>query len=116
DPPNASLIRDSIHSAEKRRSTALIFQMDSAGVTDTDPVALAKAVRAARIPVVIWVGPAGSSIRGGVALIAESASWLSLASNAHIGPIRPLRVDEPTKPRYSDAYLLSLTRRSPAEF
>jgi membrane-bound serine protease (ClpP class) len=116
DPPNASLIRDSIHSAEKRHSAALIFQMDSSGVTDTDPVALARAVKAARIPVVIWVGPAGSSIRGGAALIAESASWLSLASNAHIGPIRPLRVDEVNRPPYSDTYLRSLTRRTPAQF
>ncbi len=116
DPPNASLIRHSVHDAERRHSTALIFQMDSSGVADADAVALARAVHAATVPVVVWVGPAGSEIRGGAALIAESASWLSLASNAHIGPLRPLRVDAATPARDTDAALRALTRRSASAF
>jgi membrane-bound serine protease (ClpP class) len=115
DPANASLIRHSIAAAEQRQSTALIFQMSSPGVIDTDPVALARAVRAARVPVVIWVGPAGSEVRGGAALIAESGSWLSVASNAHIGPILPLRADGVT-PHESAAELRSLTSLSKSGF
>jgi membrane-bound serine protease (ClpP class) len=116
DPPNAALILHSIHEAEGRDSTALIFQMDSSGATDTDPIALAKAVRASTVPVVVWVGPAGSEIRGGAALIGEAASWLSLSSNSHIGPIYPLRVDAATSPADNEAALRAITRRSASAF
>ena len=95
DPPNVALARDAIHDAERRGSTALIFQLDSSGAVASDPMALALAIRAARVPVVVWVGPAGSSAGGGSALLAESAPLLYLASNAHLGAIRPLRLDEP---------------------
>ncbi len=111
DPPNASLIRDSIHAAERRHSTALVMQMDSGGVVDTDSIALAAAIRAARIPVVVWVGPAGAQVRGGAALVAESAAWVSLASNAHIGPIRPLRLDAADPASLDNARLQSITGR-----
>lgn len=93
DPPNASLIRNSIHGAERRDATLLVLQLDSGGAVDVDAVALARVVREARIPIVVWVGPAGASVRGGAALVAEAAARLSLASNAHVGPLLPLRLD-----------------------
>ncbi len=95
DPPNATLIHDSIRDAEKRGSTLLVLQMDSGGVVDTDPLALAADIHNARVPVVVWIGPAGAGVRGGAALIAEAAPVLSIASNGHIGPLRPLRLDQP---------------------
>ncbi len=94
DPPNASLMLDAIHDAEARGSTALVFQMDSEGVVATDPWRLAQAIRNAKVPIAVWVGPSGAQARGGSAIIAAAAPFLSLASNATIGPINPMRLDE----------------------
>lgn len=95
DPPNAALVRDSIRAAERRGATALVLQIDSGGVVGTDPVALARVVREARIPIVAWIGPSGAAARGGAELVAEAAPLLSIAANARLGPLEPLRLDEP---------------------
>ena len=95
DPPNAALVRDSIHAAEQRGATALLLQIDSGGAVGTDPVALARVVRNARVPVIAWVGPSGAGARGGAELLAEAAPLLSMAANAHLGPLEPLRLDRP---------------------
>ncbi len=94
DPPNASLLLDAIHDAEVDGSTALILQLDSEGVVDTDPERLADAIRKAKVPVIVWVGEAGAEARGGSALVAAAAPFLSMASNAKLGPIAPLRLDD----------------------
>ena len=94
DPPNASLLLDAIHDAETDGSTALILQLDSEGVVDTDPLRLAKAIRDAEVPIIVWIGDAGAEARGGSAVVAAAAPMLSMASNATIGPIGPLRLDD----------------------
>jgi membrane-bound serine protease (ClpP class) len=94
DPPNASLVRDALHDAEARKSTALVLQLDSSGAVSTDARALARTLQGAHVPVVVWVGPAGSSASGGSLLLAESAPLLYLATNAEVGPLFPLRLDE----------------------
>lgn len=94
DPPNASLVRDALRDAERRGSTALILQLDSSGAVSTDAEGLARTIQQARVPVVVWVGPAGSSASGGSLLLAESAPLLYLATNAQVGPLFPLRLDE----------------------
>jgi membrane-bound serine protease (ClpP class) len=103
DPPNAALIRDAIHDAQTRGSTLLVLQMDSGGVVDSDPLAIADAIRRASVPIVVWIGPAGASVRGGAALIAQAAPVLSIASNGHIGPLRSLRLDASNAPALTAA-------------
>lgn len=95
DPANAALIRDSIGAAERRAATAVVLQIDSSGAVGTDPVALARVVRAARVPVVAWIGPSGASVRGGAQLVAQAAPIVSMAANARMGPLTPLRLDRP---------------------
>ena len=95
DPPNASLVRTSIARAERRHSTLLVFQVDSGGAVDVDIAALAERVHNARVPVAVWIGPAGSTARGGAAIFAESAAILSITPGSHIGPATPARLDHP---------------------
>ncbi len=99
DPPNATLMLDSIRDAERRGSTALILQIDSEGTVATNPWNLAQAVREAKVPIAVWIGPAGAQARGGAALIAAAAPVLYMASNATIGPLEPLRLDGETVPQ-----------------
>jgi membrane-bound serine protease (ClpP class) len=95
DPPNASLVRHSIARAEDRHSTLLVFQVDSGGSVDVDMAALAARVHNARVPIAVWIGPAGSTARGGAAIFAESAAILSITPGSHIGPATPARLDRP---------------------
>ena len=105
DPPNASLIRDSIHSAEHRHSAALIFQMDSAGVTDAGDRRVVRGERATARPRGGLGGTGRFRSRGGAALIAESAVVVV------VGEQRAHRPDSNRCRRrrrhaaYSDAYL-----------
>lgn len=98
DPPNATLIRGSIDRAEKRHSTMLVFQLDSGGAVDVDIAALAKRIQDATVPIAVWIGPSGSTARGGAALLAESAAVLSITPGSHIGPATPARLDHPGRP------------------
>jgi membrane-bound serine protease (ClpP class) len=98
DPPNASLVRHSIASAEHRHSTLLIFQLDSGGAVDVDMAALTARVAAARVPVAVWIGPSGATARGGAALLAESAAVLSISPGSHLGPATPADLGRPGEP------------------
>jgi membrane-bound serine protease (ClpP class) len=96
DPPNASLIRGAIDRAERRHSTLLVFQLDSSGAVDVDVTALAKRIHDATVPIAVWIGPTGSTARGGAAVLAESAAVLSITPGSHIGPATPARLDHPS--------------------
>ncbi|HEX4490740.1 MAG TPA: NfeD family protein [Acidimicrobiia bacterium] len=95
DPPNASLIRGAIDRAEHRHSTLLVFQLDSSGAVDVDVAALAKRIHEATVPIAVWIGPTGSTARGGAAVLAESAAVLSITPGSHVGPATPVRLDHP---------------------
>jgi membrane-bound serine protease (ClpP class) len=95
DPPTASLVRDSIREANRRRSTMIVLQLDSGGAVDVDVQSLLRDVEASRVPVVVWVGPSGAKAKGAATLLAEAAPITSVSSGSSIGPADPLRLDEP---------------------
>lgn len=95
DPPTASLVRDAIREANRRRSTMIMLQLDSGGSVDVDVEPLLRDVRQSRVPVVVWVGPSGAKARGAATLLAEAAPVTSVSSGSSIGPAAPLRLDEP---------------------
>jgi membrane-bound serine protease (ClpP class) len=95
DPPNASLVRGSIDRAERRHSTLLVLQLSSSGAVDVDMAALARRIHDATVPIAVWIGPTGSTARGGAAVLAESAAVLSITPGSHIGPATPIRLDHP---------------------
>jgi membrane-bound serine protease (ClpP class) len=95
DPPTASLVRDAIGRANERRSTIIVFQLDSGGSVDVDVEPLVRDVRRSRVPVVVWVGPSGAKAKGAATLLAGSAPVLSVSSGSSIGPADPVRLDQP---------------------
>jgi membrane-bound serine protease (ClpP class) len=96
DPANAALIRSSIGDAERFHSTVVVFQMDASGAVDVDVNALLQEFTHATIPVTVWVGPSGGGARGAAALLARSADFAAVASGAHLGPVDPIRYDDPS--------------------
>ena len=96
DPANAALIRSSIRDAERFHSTVVVFQMDASGAVDVDVNALLHDFTHATVPVTVWVGPSGGGARGAAALLARSADFAAVAPGAHLGPVDPIRYDDPS--------------------
>jgi len=85
----ASYLSDRIDEAVASGST-LVIQLDSAGTLDGDPIALARRVLAARVPVVVWVGPAPAKARGAALLLMLASSLPAVAPGAGVGPLEPV--------------------------
>ena len=82
-------LRDAIADAEADDATVVI-QLDSAGTLDVDPVALARRVHEATVPVIVWVGPAPAKAQGAGLLLLYAASAGAVAPGIGIGPVLPL--------------------------
>jgi membrane-bound serine protease (ClpP class) len=94
DPVVADLIIGSLRRAQTNGASVVILQISSNGALDTAPGALTSAVRSSRVPVVAWVGPGRASVRGAAAALAVVA-YGAASPGARIGPILPLRLDDP---------------------
>jgi membrane-bound serine protease (ClpP class) len=90
DQPVADYLIGSIEDAEHRGNTVVVLQLDTPGTMNVDPVALAQRVFRARIPVVVWVGPAPAHAVGGGFLLVDASSYAVVAPGAGVGPVPPL--------------------------
>ena len=96
DPVLAAFIERSVGDAERAGTIAVVIQLDSAGsVVSAERLnELARTVREATIPVVVWVGPSGSHALGGAAQLAGAAQRVGIAPGARLGKTGPLEVEE----------------------
>lgn len=93
----AGYLDDALRDAEAHGST-LVLQLDSAGTLDQDPVALARRIHGATVPVIVWVGPAPAKAQGAGLLFLYAASLGAVAPGVGVGPLEPLDLaggDEP---------------------
>ncbi len=94
DPPNVDLLLDTIESAEERDATMVVIQLDSHGALDVNVSEMLSRVSTAKVPIIVWIGPAGSSASSVGAALATSGSYLSMASNAKLGPTDQFALDD----------------------
>jgi membrane-bound serine protease (ClpP class) len=94
DPPNADLIVDAVHAANRDHSQILVVNIDSGGAVNVDPQRVLRAIRGSRVPVVAWIGPSGSKARGLAAEVALAAAKTGVSNGSSIGPISPVLLDE----------------------
>jgi membrane-bound serine protease (ClpP class) len=95
DPPNADLIVDAIRAAERSDAELLLVTFNSGGAVDVVPERLVRAMRTSEVPIVAWIGPSGSKARGLAALLAMQASVVAVSNGSSIGPVEPVRLDDP---------------------
>ncbi|MFN2590923.1 MAG: nodulation protein NfeD, partial [Actinomycetota bacterium] len=88
DDAMAGFVRSAVERARGTGAT-VVLQLDSRGSFGDEAIELARFVRAAGIPVVTWVGPSAARASGGALLLAYSASLVTMAPGAGIGPARP---------------------------
>jgi membrane-bound serine protease (ClpP class) len=88
DPAVGSYVEGSIRAAERAGAT-VILQIDSRGSYGTHGQDLGRAIRAASVPVIAWVGPTGARAAGGALFLVYASDLVAIAPGAGIGPGRP---------------------------
>lgn len=94
DAPMRDYLLGSLDQAEADGSTVVI-QMNSPGSLGIDGAALADRIHDAKVPVIVWVGPAPAHAAGAAFAIAEGASIASMAPGSGIGPPTPGDLSDP---------------------
>jgi membrane-bound serine protease (ClpP class) len=94
DPITADFIGDSVRTAERDRSEALVIQVDSPGdlLSSGQLKALTTTLARASVPVALWVGASGSRAYGGAARLADVAPIVGIAPGSHLGQCPGCRV------------------------
>jgi membrane-bound serine protease (ClpP class) len=113
DPPNQSLMLETIRQANATGATALIFQVKSKGAIDVDVHEVIRAIERSRVPIVVWVGPSGADAAGATTLIMEAAHLAFISPNSGAGPGHPVLLDDPgaTTTREVGDQLAALARK-----
>lgn len=79
-----------IEKAEEENAAALIIRMDTPGGMVTTTKTIIKRMINAKLPVVVWVGPSGSSASSAGALITMAADISAMAPGTNIGAAHPV--------------------------
>jgi len=85
DPALAGYVRGTITDAERDGST-VILQLDALGSYGEQAESLARTIRAASVPVIVWVGPSGARVEGGALFLLYAGSLATMAPGAGVGP------------------------------
>jgi membrane-bound serine protease (ClpP class) len=92
NPAVADFIRSGIDKAEKKHAAALIIRMDTPGGVLMTAKTIIKRMANARVPVVVYVAPSGSSAASAGALITMAADVAAMAPGTNIGAAHPVGV------------------------
>ncbi|MEX1006850.1 MAG: NfeD family protein [Acidimicrobiia bacterium] len=95
DPPNQSLVRDSIADANDRGATLLVLQVKSGGAIDVAVRDIVRAIDKSDVPVAVWVGPSGANAEGATTVLLEAAHLAYISPGSSAGAGQPLRLDDP---------------------
>ena len=79
-----------IHRAERNGDAAVVIEMDTPGGLGSSMRSIVKAILAAKVPVIVYVSPSGSSADSAGAVIGEAADLLVMAPQTNIGSSTPI--------------------------
>ncbi|HUQ22539.1 MAG TPA: NfeD family protein [Gaiellaceae bacterium] len=92
NPVTQEYLLDAIHEAEEGGYSAVVFEMDTPGGLGSSMRAIVKGILAAKVPVVVYVAPAGASADSAGAVIGMAADVLAMAPQTNIGSSTPISV------------------------
>jgi membrane-bound serine protease (ClpP class) len=90
NPVTQDYLVDSIHRGEREHAAAVVIEMDTPGGLGSSMRNIVKAMLAAKVPVVVWVAPSGSSADSAGAVIAMASDVLAMAPQTNIGSSTPI--------------------------
>ena len=94
DPIVADFVLDSVRTAERDNSEALVIQVDSPGdlLSASQLNRLTSRLSRSTVPVAVWIGESGAVAYGGAARIADVAPVVGISPGSHIGECPGCRV------------------------
>jgi len=109
NPVLVDYISRGINQAEVDGAQAVIIQMDTPGGLDTAMRDIIQMITNARIPVVVYVSPAGARAASAGAYITLSAHVAAMAPNTAIGAATPVAMGEGGESQMSDEMKAKIT-------
>lgn len=91
-PVAAEYLTDGVAAGAADGSVLVVVQLDTPGGLDTSMREIIKAQLASPVPVVVWVGPAGSRAASAGAIITVSAHVAAMAPGTNIGSASPVQM------------------------
>ncbi len=90
DPASAQFVTRRIEDADRHQAAVFIIEMDTPGGLSSSMHDIVKAIEAATVPVVVWVGPSGSRAGSAGAYISAASDRLLMAPGTNIGSATPV--------------------------
>jgi membrane-bound serine protease (ClpP class) len=92
NPVTQDYLTDAIERGERDGYAAVVIEMDTPGGLGSSMRAIVKAILAAKVPVMVYVAPAGASADSAGAVIGMAADVLAMAPQTNIGSSTPISV------------------------
>ncbi len=92
NPVTQDYIVDAIERGEEENAAAVVIVMDTPGGLSSAMRGIVKAILAAKVPVVVYVAPPGSSADSAGAVIGMAADVLAMAPQTNIGSSTPINL------------------------
>ena len=92
DPLAARYVTRAIRRAEPAGAAAVLLRLDTPGGLDSSMREIVRAVAAARIPVIGWVGPPGSRAASAGAIILLGCPVAAMAPGTNVGAAHPVGI------------------------
>lgn len=92
NPVTQDFITDAIARGEREGAAAVVIVMDTPGGLGSSMRKIVKAMLAAKVPVVVYVAPGGSSADSAGAVIAMAADVAAMAPQTNIGSSTPISI------------------------
>ena len=90
NPVTRDFIVGVIHRGEREQAAAVVVEMDTPGGLSSSMRSIVKAMLAAKVPVIVYVSPPGSSADSAGAVIGQAADVLAMAPQTNIGSSTPI--------------------------
>jgi membrane-bound serine protease (ClpP class) len=90
NPVTRDFILGVVHRGEREHVAAVVIEMDTPGGLSSSMRSIVKGMLAAKVPVLVYVSPSGSSADSAGAVIGQAADLLAMAPQTNIGSSTPI--------------------------
>ena len=90
NPVTQGYLQDELERGEREGFDAVVVELDTPGGLGSSMREIVKSMLAAKVPVVVYVAPSGSSADSAGAVIGEAADVLAMAPQTNIGSSTPI--------------------------
>ena len=113
-PTLAGVLARAIERAERDGAAALVVELDTPGGLDSAMRQIVQRVLAARVPVIVYVGPPGARAGSAGVYVTYAAHVAAMAPNTNIGSATPVAMGEGGEAKLSDEMRAKLTNDATA--